>query len=187
MASAASGDASPRARMSFFDSRNSVPLLSGFVFGPIRSDFRNLSCGTLAVLSQSRMAPHISARLLPYMSCFCALLPKLTPRTLYRCSFSRSTTPAPKPPSSITVSAGLYSSMASMTWPTTSIVSAPRSRLMATRSRPCRTAMTVASLPNRAGSTPMVMGADSSFCLGRFMASSTRLTGMNWSSPSDGN
>ena len=187
MASAASGDASPRDRISFFDSRNSVPLLSGFVLGPIMSDFRNLSAGTLPVLSQSRMAPHISARLLPHMIWFLALLPKLTPLILYRCSFSRSTTPAPSPPSSMTVSAGLYSSMASMTWPTTSIVSAPRSRLMSMMSRPCRTAMTVASDPKRAGSTPMTMGAVSSFCRGRFMASSIRLTGINWSSPSDGN
>ena len=187
MASAASGDASPRDFMSFLLSRNSVPLLSGLMRGPIRSVFRKRSSGMAASLSQSRMAPHISARLLPYMSCFCALLPKLTPLILYRCSLRRSTTPAPRPPSSTHTNAGLYSSMASMTCPTTSIVSAPRCRFSAMMSRPCRMAMTVASEPNRAGSTPMVMGALASLYLGRRMASSTTLTAMNWSSPSLGN
>ena len=47
-------------------------------------------------------------------------------------------------------------------------------------------AMTVASDPNRAGSTPMTMGAVGSFCGARSMASSTREDEMNWSSLSLG-
>ena len=43
MASAASGDASPRDFISFLLSRNSVPLLSGLVRGLMRSVFRNRS------------------------------------------------------------------------------------------------------------------------------------------------
>jgi hypothetical protein len=40
MASAASGDASPRAFMSFLLSKKIVPLLSGFIMGPIKSLLR---------------------------------------------------------------------------------------------------------------------------------------------------
>ena len=179
MASAASGEASPRDFISFLLSRNSVPRLSGLVRGLMRSVFRNLSVGMWPVLSQSRMAPHISARLLPHIVWFLALLPKFTPRILYRCSFSLSTTPAPSPPSSMQTSAGWNCSMASMTWPATSIVSAPRCLRNSKMSRPWRTAMTVASAPKRAGSTPMTMGALVSLTGARFMASSTRLLPMN--------
>jgi len=38
----------------------------------------------LAVRSQSFIAPHISARLLPYMTGLLDFQPKFTPRTLYR-------------------------------------------------------------------------------------------------------
>jgi hypothetical protein len=51
IASAASGDANPRAFMSFLDSKNIEPLESGFIIGEIRSDFKNLSLGMLALLS----------------------------------------------------------------------------------------------------------------------------------------
>jgi hypothetical protein len=101
MASAASGDASPRDFMSFLLSRKDRPLAVRLYRGLMRSVFRNRSAGMCAVFSQSRMAPHISARLLPYIIWFMALLPKFTPRILYRCSFSRSTMPAPSPPSSM--------------------------------------------------------------------------------------
>ena len=187
MASAASGDASPRDFMSFLLSRNIVPLLSGFIIGPVRSFFRKRSSGMAASFSQARISPHISARLLPHITGFFDLLPKLTPLILYRCSFSRSTMPAPRPPSSITTSAGLYVSMASITCPTTVMVSSPLWRLIATMSRPCRMAMTVLSDPNRAGSTPTMMGAVGSLCAWRRMASSTTLAPMNWSSDALGN
>ena len=87
----------------------------------------------------------------------------------------------------MTTSAGLNSSIAPMTWPTTSIVSAPLYRRIVTRSRPCRTAMTVLSLPNRAGSTPSTMGALASLYAGRAIASATKSTPMNWSSDAFGN
>ena len=67
------------------------------------------------------------------------------------------------------------------------MVSAPRCRRMEMMSRPLRTAMTVASDPNRAGSTPMMMGAVGSFWGVRSMASSTKDDEMNWSSLSLGN
>ena len=59
-----------------------VAQLSGFILGDVRSDFNSLSAGIDAVLSQSRMRPHISARLLPYMMGFTDLFPKLTPLIL---------------------------------------------------------------------------------------------------------
>ena len=82
MASAASGEASPLLFISFLDSKNMVPLLSGFIIGPMRSDFRYRSFGMLASYNQSFIAPHISARLFPYIMGFVDLLPKFTPRTL---------------------------------------------------------------------------------------------------------
>ena len=111
--------------MSFFDSRKIVPLLSGFVFGPIRSLFSFRSSVIAAVFSHSRIAPHNSARLLPHMIEFFDFQPKFTPLTLYRCSVRRSRMPYPSPPSSMTVSVGLYSSIASMTCPTVVMVSSP--------------------------------------------------------------
>ena len=60
---------------------------------------------------------------------------------------------------SITTSAGLNSSIASIICPTTVIVSSPLCRSILTMSRPCRIAITVASAPNRAGSTPIIIGA----------------------------
>jgi hypothetical protein len=65
---------------------------------------------------QSRIAHHISARLFRCALGFFAFQPKLTPRTLYRCSLSLSSMPAPMPPSSMHVMVGLYFSMASMMW-----------------------------------------------------------------------
>ena len=167
IASAASGEARPLAFISFLLSKKIVPLESGLVLGPVRSAFSCLSGAIDAVFNQSRNAPHSSARLLPHITWFLAFQPKLTPRTLYRCSTSRSSMPYPSPPSSITVSVGLYSSIASMTCPTVVIVSSPRYRLIAMMSRPWRTAMTVESPPDLAGSMPITIGAVSSLCLGR--------------------
>ena len=173
MASAASGDASPRAFMSFLDSKNIEPLESGFIIGEIKSVFKNLSFGMLALLSHSRISPQICALMLPYIAGLRDFQPKLTPLILYRCSFSRSTIPAPNPPSSMNTIAGFHSSIASITCPTTVMVSSPLCRMIFTMSRPWRTASTVASAPNRAGSTPITIGADGSLYFSRFIASST--------------
>ena len=81
-ASAASGDARPRAFISFLLSRKIAPALFGLTFGPVRSSRRFLSRGMDAVESQSYSAPHISARLLPYIAGLLDFHPKLTPRTL---------------------------------------------------------------------------------------------------------
>ena len=88
MASAASGEANPLAFMSFLDSKNIVPRESGFIIGEIKSVFKNLSFGIDAVLNQSFILPHISARLFPYMIGLADLLPKFTPLILYLCSFN---------------------------------------------------------------------------------------------------
>ena len=173
--------------MSFLDSRKIVPLESGLIIGETRSVFKNLSLGILADLSHSFILPHISALLLPYIMGLLDLLPKLTPLILYLCSLRRSTMPAPRPPSSITTKVGLNSSMASIMWPTTVMVSSPRCRSMRTISLPCRTAITVASAPNLAGSTPMMIGAVWSLYLALSIASSTMFDGINWSSPALGN
>ena len=173
--------------MSFLLSKKIVPAESGLVFGPVRSDFSCRSVGMLALRNQSRMAPHSSARLLPHMIGFFDFQPKFTPRTLYRCSVSRSSIPYPRPPSSITVSVGLNSSIASMTCPTVVMVSSPRYRLMCSRSRPCRTTITVLSAPDLAGSMPITIGASASLYFARRAASSTNDGAMNWSSPADGN
>ena len=164
-----------------------MPVLSGLVLGPVRSFFSCRSSCTAAVLSHSRIAPQISARLLPHIIGFFAFQPKFTPRTLYLCSVSRSRMPYPSPPSSSTTSAGLKSSMASITCPTTVMVSSPLYLLISNRSRPCRATMTVESDPLRAGSTPITMGACGSLYLGRLNASSTIRGGINCSSPVDGN
>jgi hypothetical protein len=68
IASAASGDANPRARISFLLSKKIVPLESGFIMGEIRSLLSSLSDGIEADFNQVRISPHISARLLPYIS-----------------------------------------------------------------------------------------------------------------------
>ena len=168
-------------------SKKIVPLELGFLVGPTRSALSCRSSGMDALRSQSFIVPHISARLLPHITEFLAFQPKFTPRTLYRCSFSLSSIPYPSPPSSITVSTGLNSSMASITRPTMVIVSSPEYRLMLTMSRPWRTSMTVESAPPRAGSIPMTTGAELSLYRGRFIASSTTVGLMNWSSPALGN
>ena len=165
--------------MSFLLSSRIAPDEFVFLIGPVRSAFNCRSVGILAVLSQSFIAPHISARLFCHIIGLFAFQPKFTPRTLYRCSFSLSSIPYPSPPSSITVRTGLNSSMASMTWPTTDMVSSPLYRLIATMSRPCRTQMTVLSAPPRAGSTPITIGAVTSLYLGRLNASSTTVGEMN--------
>jgi hypothetical protein len=67
MASAASGDASPRDFISFLLSRNSVPLLSGLVRGLMRSVFRNLSVGNVAGSEPvTHGAPHLCALVAPH-------------------------------------------------------------------------------------------------------------------------
>ena len=123
MASAASGDASPRERMSFLLSNWIAPEDVSFCCTPVRSAFSRRSGGSAADFSQSRIAPQSSARLFMYMIGVLDAQAKLTPRTLYRCSLSRSRMPYPRPPSSITVSVGLNSSMASMMQPTVCMVS----------------------------------------------------------------
>jgi hypothetical protein len=55
-----------------------------------RSDFVHRSFGIEAVRNHWRISPHISARLFCHIAGFDDFQPKLTPRTLYRCSFKRS-------------------------------------------------------------------------------------------------
>ena len=162
MASAASGEASPRAFMSFLLSSWIAPEESIILRGLTKSDLSCRSSFMAAVFSHSRMAPQISARLFFHATGFLAFQPKFTPRTLYFCSVKRSRMPYPSPPSSITVRVGRKSSIASITRPTIAIVSSPEYRRIATKSRPLRTAITVESSPPRAGSTPMTTAAFSS-------------------------
>ena len=92
-ASAASGEAKPLAFMSFLASRAMAPEELVLYCGLQRSDFSSRSFGIEAVRNHWRISPHISARLFCHIAGFDDFQPKLTPRTLYRCSFKRSKMP----------------------------------------------------------------------------------------------